>query len=264
MTELGGKVGVVTGGASGIGRAIAVRLIAEGMSVVIADIEKSALEATAAEIGAVAIHTDVSSMARVSALADAVRERFGTVHLLCNNAGVGSIAPIDQMTLADWQWILGVNLMGTIHGVSAFLPMLRANADGGHIVNTASTSGFLPTPSLGGYTVTKYAIVAFSETLALELAAEAPAIGVTLLCPGPVRTNIKASSRNRPASLGVGALTDKDLESSPEAAQLSWLDPADVAEIMLAAVRRGDLYAFTHPDMTQLIAERHRLIAKAF
>lgn len=257
------KVAIVTGGASGIGKGIAARLVAEGMQVVIADIEQTALDAAAAEIGAVGIRTDVSSLDSVEALADAVQRRFGAVHVVCNNAGIGSVASIADMKIADWKWILGVNLFGVIHGVQVFLPMLRANPGGGHIVNTASTSGFIPMATLGGYTVSKYAVTALTETLALELAADGAKVGVTLLCPGPVRTNIKASTRNRPAAL-AGGLADMDLEGSPDAAQLSWLDPAEVGEIVVRAMRRGDLYAITHPDMAPMVAARHRLIAEAF
>lgn len=261
--DFAGKVAVVTGGASGIGKGIAARFVAEGMRVVIADIEPAALDAAATEIGAVGVVTDVSSRDSVAALAGAVRQRFGTVHVLCNSAGVGSIAPIAEMTEADWKWILGVNLFGVIHGVELFLPMLRANPEGGHIVNTASTSGFIPMATLGGYTVSKYGVMALSETLALELADEGSNIGVTVLCPGPVRSNIKASTRNRPSAL-AGGLADMDLETSEIGAQMSWLDPADVGGIVVRAMRRGDLYAITHPDMAPMIAERHRLIAEAF
>ena len=141
LKNLSGKVAVVTGGASGIGRGIATRLVEHGMQVVIADIEQSALDRTAAEIGATAIRTDVSSLESMRALAENVRARFGTVHVVCNNAGVGSVARLESMTSADWQWMLGVNLWGVIHGVSVFLPLLKANPDGGHIVNTASMGG---------------------------------------------------------------------------------------------------------------------------
>src|SRR5262245_33434334 len=136
LANLSGKIAVVTGGASGIGRGIASRLLAQGMKVVIADIEQSALDSTAAALGVTGIRTDVSSLESVQALAEEVKRRFGTAHLICNNAGVGSVARLADMTAADWQWMLGVNLWGVIHGVQAFLPMLKMNSEGGHIVNT--------------------------------------------------------------------------------------------------------------------------------
>ena len=264
LRDLAGKVAVVTGGASGIGKGIAQALIAEGMQVVIADVEPAALEATAAEIGAMGLKVDVSSMESVQALADQVLERFGAVHVLCNNAGVGSNATIADMTPTDWQWILGVNLMGVIYGTRAFLPALRANADGAWIVNTASMSGFRIVPSLGGYGVTKFGVMAFSETLALELEAEGAAIGVSILCPGPVHTNIKASSRNRPGALGGGALEDIDLELTEDGRRLRWMSAREAGDLVLKAIKGGDLYVLTHPEMGPMVEERHRAIEAAF
>ena len=264
ITDLSGKVAVVTGGASGIGRGIASRLIAQGMKVVIADVEQAALDRTAAELGVTGIRTDVSSLESVRALADEVRSRFGTAHVVCNNAGVGSVARLENMTVADWQWMLGVNLWSVIHGVNAFLPMLKANAEGGHIVNTASMGGFATLPGMGGYTTTKFAVIAFSETLHAELAAERSRVGVTVLCPGPVRSNIHLSQRNRPASLGAGGLADSDLEHSPVGAALTWLDPEQVGDVVVRAIRRGDLYALTHPGLAGIPAARQARIAAAF
>ncbi|MGH7058491.1 MAG: SDR family NAD(P)-dependent oxidoreductase, partial [Acetobacteraceae bacterium] len=191
-----GKAAVVTGGASGLGKGIAQCLIEEGMRVFIADVEEPALSRTAAEIGATGIRTDVSDWTSVQSLARTVRERAGAVHVVCNNAGVGSMGRIADLSIDDWRWMLGVNLWGVIHGVQAFLPLLRANPDGGHIVNTASIGGLTTMPGLGAYAVSKYGVVALSETLAQELAEDRSAVGVTVLCPGPTRTNIKRSSRN--------------------------------------------------------------------
>jgi NAD(P)-dependent dehydrogenase (short-subunit alcohol dehydrogenase family) len=264
MTNLVGKVAVVTGGASGIGRGIAARLIAQGMQLVIADVEQTALDSTAAALGAIGIRTDVSSLESVEALAKEAQNRFGTVHVLCNNAGVGSVARLEKMTRADWQWMLGVNLWGVINGVSAFLPLLKANPEGGHIVNTASMGGLATLPNLGGYTTTKFAVVAFSETLAAELAEDQSRVGVTVLCPGPVRSNIKLSHRNRPASLPAGGLVDSDLEKTDEGAAMPWLDPEQVGDVVVRAIRRGDLYALTHPEMAALTTARHERIAAAF
>jgi NAD(P)-dependent dehydrogenase (short-subunit alcohol dehydrogenase family) len=264
MKDLAGKVAVVTGGASGIGKGIAKRLKAQGMQVVIADIEPGPLEATAAELGVTGLPVDVTDYDAVEALAAETVRRFGAVHLICNNAGVGSTAKIADMSLQDWRWILRVNLWGVINGVKAFLPRLLANPDGGHIVNTASMSGFTPLATLGGYTTSKYAVVGLSETLALELEQDGAKVGVTVLCPGPVRSNIKASSRNRPAALAGGALTDSDIEKDPIAAQMRWLDPDQVGDIVVRAIKRGDLYALTHPEMAPQVAARFEAIAEAF
>lgn len=264
LKEFAGKVAVVTGGASGIGKGIAVRLVAQGMRVVVADVERDALLAAADELGATPIHADVSSLDSVRALADEVLRRFGAVHVVCNNAGVGSVAEIERMTIDDWRWLIGVNLFGVIHGIHAFLPLLKANADGGHIVNTASMSSFATRATLGGYGTTKFAVIALSETLAAELAEQQSAVGVTVLCPGPVRTNIKTSLRNRPAGLAQRGLADKDLEATPHGAKMRWLTPDEVGDIVVRAIRRGDLYAITHPELAWLPAERLARIAAAF
>jgi NAD(P)-dependent dehydrogenase (short-subunit alcohol dehydrogenase family) len=264
MTDLAGKVAVVTGAASGIGLGIARKLKAEGMQLVLADIEPGPLQGAASELGAVAVPTDVSDWTSVEALAQEVDRRFGAVHVVCNNAGVGSTARIADMELSDWRWILGVNLWGVIHGVKAFLPRLLANPDGGRIVNTASMAGLSALATLGGYTVSKYGVVALSETLAQELEEDGAKVGVTVLCPGPVRSNIKASSRNRPAALAGGALADSDLENDPVAAQMRWIDPDAAGDVVVRAIRRGDLYAFTHPEMAPLVDARFKAIAEAF
>jgi NAD(P)-dependent dehydrogenase (short-subunit alcohol dehydrogenase family) len=261
MKQLAGKVAVVTGGASGIGKAIARRLAAQGMTVVIADVEQAALSSAAAEMGALGILTDVSSFESVQALADEVKRRFGCVHVVCNNAGVASTARISDMELADWKWLLGVNLWGVIHGIKAFLPMLQANPAGGHLVNTASVAGFHATPDLGGYTVSKFAVVALSETLAQELQAQGSNVAVTVLCPGPVSTRLGSSQRNRPASM-AGAFVDRDLEAT-DAGAMRWIGPDSVADVLLKAMQRGDLYAFTHPELALLVLDRHRMIESA-
>jgi NAD(P)-dependent dehydrogenase (short-subunit alcohol dehydrogenase family) len=264
LPELAGKVAVVTGGAAGIGKGIAAALAAEGMQVVIADVEEGALAAAATELGAASVHTDVSDPASVERLAAETIERFGAVHVVVNNAGVGPWGRIDELTLDDWRWVLGVNLWGVIHGVTTFLPLLERNADGGHIVNTASMAGLAPVPALGAYCVAKYGVVALTETLALELDQAGSKVGVTVLCPGPVRTNIKSSSRNRPRGLGDGRLRDRDLEQDPARQDDRFLEPEEVGAITLDAIRRGELYAITHPEFFARVERRHERLVQAF
>lgn len=259
-----GKVAVVTGGASGIGRALAERLIAEGLHVVIADIEEASLAQTAAEIGATGIRTDVSSAESMQALADAVMARFGRVDMVCLNAGVGSGGAIADMTVSDWNWLLGVNLYGVINGVGAFLPLLEANPEPTRLTVTASLAGFHVTPGLGGYCVTKFAVVAYVEGLAMELAGKGSQVGVTMLCPGPVSTRLGSSHRNRPEALSGGHLQDADLEQTEEGSLLRWLPPAQVVQILLDAIDRGELYAFTHAEFADEVRQRHARIDAAY
>jgi NAD(P)-dependent dehydrogenase (short-subunit alcohol dehydrogenase family) len=263
VNDLRGKVAVVTGGASGIGKGIGGALVAEGMSVVLADVEVPALEATAAELGAVGIPTDVSDAASVRELADATLERFGAVHVVCNNAGVGPVGWLADTTLDDWRWLVDVNLWGVIHGVTTFLPILERNPEGGHIVNTASLAGLAPYPRLGAYCVTKYGIVALSETLAIELEQRGSRVGVTALIPGLVRTNANHPSRNRPARLAPGGLHDHEAEGDPEYT-MRVLEPREVGAIAVGAIKRGDLYAVTHPDLFAAVEERQARVAAAF
>ena len=263
LPDLAGKVAVVTGGASGIGKGIAARLVAEGAQVIIADIQRDAMEATAAEIGAVGIQTDVSDPASVDALAGAVLDRYGTVHVVCNNAGIGPLAPVADLTLDDWRWMIGVNLWGVIHGVHTFLPVLKRNREGGHIVNTASMAGLVAGPRLGAYAAAKYGVVGLTEVLAAELAADNSRVGVSVLCPGTVHTNIGTSSRNRPADLPDAGFKDIDIELEDNP-RYRWIYPADAGAVVVRAIKRGDLYALTHPDWYPLVAERHEAIAEAF
>ena len=263
LPDLAGRVAVVTGGASGIGKGIAAQLVAEGARVVIADIQRDAMEAAAADIGAVGVLTDVSDPSSVDALATAVLDRYGAVHVICNNAGIGPLAPVADLTLDDWRWMIGVNLWGVIHGVHTFLPVLKRNRDGGHIVNTASMAGLVAGPRLGAYAAAKYGVVGLSEVLAAELAADNSRVGVSVLCPGTVHTNIGTSSRNRPADLPDAGFKDIDIELEDNP-RYRWIYPADAGAVVVRAIKRGDLYALTHPDWYPMVAERHEAIAEAF
>jgi NAD(P)-dependent dehydrogenase (short-subunit alcohol dehydrogenase family) len=271
VDDLAGKVAVVTGAASGIGRAMADRFAGEGMKVVLADVERPVLEQAAAEMAAagfdvLAVPTDVSVAAEVDALAATTLEHYSDVHLVCNNAGVGSRGlPIAELPRADFEWVMAVNLFGVIHGLQAFLPRLRANDDG-HIVNTASVSGFIHLPRMGPYNASKAAVLALSETLRFELEAEGSHVGVSVLCPSWTRTNISTSDRNRPERFAYTVETDKLAEiaeyKARRRAQLATLalEPADVAAQVLDAVKANRFYVLTHPESRDVFAERARRI----
>ncbi|RPI12164.1 MAG: SDR family NAD(P)-dependent oxidoreductase [Actinobacteria bacterium] len=259
MRDLEGKVAVVTGGASGIGRAMAAQFAADGMQVVIADVEAPALEATSGELGVVGVQTDVGDAASVQALADHVCDRFGTVHVLCNNAGVGGGGQIADLTLADWKWVLDVNLWGVIHGLHSFLPRILANPDGGHVVNTASMAGLFASAGMGPYNATKFAVVAISETLSKELQAAGSSVGVSVLCPGFVRTNIFDSQRNRPDALrnatkavGDARLRNDILKGFLETA----MNPAEVALQVRDAIVEDRFWITTHPEFFTAVTQR--------
>jgi NAD(P)-dependent dehydrogenase (short-subunit alcohol dehydrogenase family) len=206
MREFRDKVAVVTGAASGIGRGLANRFAAEGMKVVLADIEEKALAETEAELrskGArvLAVRTDVSRTEDVEALADKSVDAFGAVHVLCNNAGVAVPGVSWELTVADWEWVLGVNLWGVIHGIRVFVPIMLAQDEEGHIVNTSSTAGLLSSPGIPIYNVTKHGVVTLSEILLQELAMSGAKVKASVLCPLYVDTRIADSDRNRPTEL---------------------------------------------------------------
>jgi NAD(P)-dependent dehydrogenase (short-subunit alcohol dehydrogenase family) len=270
MDTIEDKVAVVTGAASGIGRALASRFAAEGAKVVLADVEVEALEKAAAEIegtGAevLAVPTDVSDRAAVEGLRDAAVERFGAVHVVCNNAGVASGGTLWTATDEDWDWVVGVNLMGVVHGVQAFTPLMIEQGEG-HIVNTASVAGMIAPPFMGIYNATKHAVVALSESLHGELALLAPGVGVSVLCPGWVNTRIHESDRNRPEEATgpteeeVDATFGVDFREVVGGLIKDGLDPEEVAGLVLDAVRARRFYVFTHPDWTPLLEERFRRI----
>ena len=259
MRNFQGKVAVVTGAASGIGFGLAQRAAAEGMRVVLADIERTALAAAESELrqgGAdvLAVATDVANAASVQALHDRALAHFGKVHLLCNNAGVGLGGPTWELTLDDWNWILGVNLWGVIHGVRTFVPGMLAHGEEAHVVNTASMAGLLAGPYMSAYTATKHAVVGLTESLHHELGLVGGRVGVSVLCPGWVNTRIADADRNRPADLSrtVDHSTRPEraaMEAMGRAALASGMAPTAVADIVFAAIRERRFWIFTDHDM---------------
>lgn len=270
MDDLQGKTAVVTGAASGMGFAFAEAFLAAGMSVVLADVETAALDAAAEQLGAVgtvvAVRTDVSNEASVLALRDAALDRFGRVHVVCNNAGVGGTRnPVGELDTTDWQWVLGVNLWGVIYGCQAFLPHLRSHGDG-HIVNTASVAGHLSLPFMGPYNVAKHGVVTLSETILHELAHAGSTVGVSVLCPGFVATRLIDADRNRPEHLTRPLATAGDparLVQEREAARellAQRKPPAEVAQLVVDAVRQRRFWIFTDDQFNDAMAVRHRSI----
>ncbi len=213
------------------------------------------------------VRTDVSQAQQVEALARAALDEFGGVHILCNNAGVGGAAGLVwERTIADWQWVLGVNLWGVIHGVRTFIPIMLRQGTEGHIVNTASMAGLLSIPMLATYGVTKHGVVTLSESLYLELQSIGAPIGVSVLCPGFVNTNIADSARNRPPELANEG-GEPELTPQQQAAQemmramlRSGMSPAAVADRVLAAIRDERFYVLTHPEMKPAVEDRMRRI----
>ena len=265
MERLEGRTAVVTGGGSGIGEGLAHACRAAGMRVVLADVEEDEAARVAddvRELGgeAVAVRADVSSFESVEELAARAYEAFGDVRLLCNNAGVLAVSPLVETPETDWEWTLGVNLMGPVHGVRAFAPRMRAQGGEAHIVNTASVAGTYAVGGLpiGVYTASKFALVGYSEALRLELAPDG--IGVSVLCPGGVATRIREAGRNRPHALGGPAAVPPDASggAAPREGRPPGMDPREVGERVLAGVRANRLYVFTHPDQRAPVEERHR------
>jgi len=268
MELAAGKVAVVTGAASGIGLALAERFARAGLDVVLADVEQPALRAAAEKIAGLggrtlAVPTDVSDEAAVSALAAAAIDRFGSVHVVCNNAGVASLADPWFGPLSAWKWVLGVNLWGVIHGIRAFLPLLAAQGEG-HIVNTASIAGLIPglDPI---YDATKHAVVAISEDLFQAMNVAMVPIGVSVLCPGWVHTSIAQADRNWPQTLGEvpeRAATSEVTEPHLQRAIDEGMAPAAVADLVADAITANRFWVFTDPRATQIALDRWQRIAE--
>jgi NAD(P)-dependent dehydrogenase (short-subunit alcohol dehydrogenase family) len=265
MKEFNGKVAVITGAASGIGRAIAERCVNEGMSVVLADVDEADLAEAETELkaagGAVlAVRTDVSKRSDVEQLAHKAFNAFGQVHLLFNNAGVGAGGAAWEATWNDWEWVIGVNLWGVIHGVKVFTPLMLAQNTECHIINTSSAAGLAVGGLSAPYSVTKHGVVALSESLYLTFQQRNSLVKVSVLCPGMVRTNIGNADRHRPAEL-----RNEPVPMTPElqaglaafkAALEAGMPPLQVADAVFDAIRKEQFYILTDPDWTEVIQLR--------
>jgi NAD(P)-dependent dehydrogenase (short-subunit alcohol dehydrogenase family) len=268
MKEFTGKVAVVTGAASGIGLAMAERFAAEGMEVVLADIEDAALAAAAEKLSAagataLAVRTDVSKAAELEALAARTADVFGATHILCNNAGVPPVVGATwELSEADWQWVLGVNLWGVLHGLHAFVPRMIAQASEGHIVNTASVAGLLSAPWAATYDVAKHGVVTLSESLHRELDLAGSKIKASVLCPAWVKTDLMGGARNRPPELRDNG------DARPSGAQAAMMeqvfqqsvatgtDPAGIADAVVTAIREERFYILPHPQWKDQVRAR--------
>jgi NAD(P)-dependent dehydrogenase (short-subunit alcohol dehydrogenase family) len=254
-----GQVAAITGAGSGIGRELALACAARGMAIAVADIELAAAEQTVAllvERGARAFaqRVDVTDTEQLETFAARTFAEFGACHLLCNNAGVLVLGPLLAAQRADWDWLIEVNLFGTINGVQAFVPRMLASQQPAHVLNSVSLRGIAAAPSCGVYAASKFAALGFTETLRLELAEKN--IGVTALCPWSVNTGIMTSERNRPGSSGTGLSAD-DIETLKRAGKNPiTIEANQVAQLALEAIEDNELYAITHPCAQKLLEER--------
>ena len=270
MREFENRVAVITGGASGIGESLVMACAQAGMHCVVADIEGDAAERVAEAVRshgrrALAVQVDVAKADNLEALAARTYDEFSACHLLCNNAGVLVLGPLQEGRSEDWEWLLGVNLRGVLHGVQAFLPRMLTQGGGRHIVNTASLSGLIALPGVGMYTTTKFAIVGFSECLRMDLAREG--IGVSVVCPGGVQTRIMESRRNRPSGAHSTAISDDELSRVAAAGNAptdELVEPDLVARAILEGVRENALYIITHPHHRGLVEKRCQELLSAY
>jgi NAD(P)-dependent dehydrogenase (short-subunit alcohol dehydrogenase family) len=259
MDEFEGRVAVVTGAASGIGLATATRLAEEGMRVVLADIDRDPLDAAVSKLKGqgheiLGVPTDVSQRDAIQQLADETLNAFGQVNIVHNNAGVVRAGRLEELSIADWEWVLGVDLWSVIYGVKTFLPLIR-EAGEGHIVNTASSAGLQSSHEIGPYNVAKFGVVAISETLQLELLSEGSAIGASVLCPGAIATRITESERNRPDAV-ADTETNQRFRFLASKIVGDGQSPESVAERIVHAIRAKEFWILTHPDWIDVLRKR--------
>lgn len=262
MRELRHRVAVITGAASGIGLALAGRFAAAGTSLVLADVEDDPLQVAVSELAdsgaeVLAVRTDVSVADDVEALAAAAYERYGAVHIICNNAGVVHRGAAWEQSLEDWEWVLGVDLWGVIHGVRAFVPRMLEGGHVGHVVNTASVAGLVPFQDIASYDVAKAGVVSLSESIYLDLASREAPIGISVLCPGLVNTRIFESERNRPRGMPENG---ESMAGSPSQHSPETIDADEVAEQVLDAIREDRFWVLPHPEYADVARQRAREI----
>ncbi len=249
VRDVAGKGAFITGGASGVGLGMAKAFLAAGMRVAIADIRADHLEQAVAELGSQvhAIQLDVTDREAFARAADETERALGKVHVLCNNAGVNLFNDISEATYQDWDWILGVNLGGVINGVVTFVPRIKAHGERGHVVNTASMAAFIAGPGAGIYTVSKFAVLGLSDALRWSLLPHG--IGVSVVCPGLVKSKIYESALVRPPHLSTHVTPpDEEIMSILPSLHEAGMDPEEVGQKVLRAIQRNDFYVFTHPD----------------
>lgn len=270
MKDFKDKVAFITGGAMGLGLSMAEAFTREGAKVVLADIDEAALAIAEARIKALqgrvaTVRCDVTDRNSVRAAALKAVEAFGKVHIAVNNAGVASGGPIGSVPERDWDWIIDVNLKGVVYGTETFVPLIKSHGEGGHIINVASMAGMVSPPNLEPYCATKFAVVAMSEGWAAQLAPMG--IGVSILCPGFVKTRIHESQRNKQVKYGsqeAGGSGLGDTQEQASSAVLSGINPEIVGARVAEAVKAGELYIFTHPEMRPFVEARFQAILAAF
>ncbi len=267
MDSFAGKTAVVTGGGSGLGRAMVLAFAARGMNTVLADVDMAAAESVAEEcralgVKALALPCNVTDRASVKAVADRAFAEFGGVHVLCNNAGVVTFKPTADLTDSDWDWVMGVDLDGVINGLLAFLPRIVAQGEGGHIVNTSSSAGLYPHQGIIAYSAAKYGVMALSEELRMAL--EQFGIGVSVLCPGLVPTRIHESARNRPAELGGPETPSRGAEAVGASMAASPITAAVVGQLVAQAIADNQLYIVTHASTRAGVEARREALREAY
>jgi NAD(P)-dependent dehydrogenase (short-subunit alcohol dehydrogenase family) len=271
MENLTGKTAFVTGGAGGIGFAMAQAFLNEGMNVAILDVDQAALDTAVSQLRGsnaqvVGLQLDVTDRAQFASVADQVERQLGPIHVVCNNAGVYRGGTLDNVTYEDWDWVLGVNVGGVVNGLQTLVERIKRHGQGGHIVNTASMAGVVASSGMGVYNASKFAVVGMSESLRMDL--EPHGIGVSVLCPGMVRTRILESERTRPAAYDV---QDENAQAAADAqsemmhlAMNTGIDAADVADLVVQGVKENQFYLFPHPEMKLSAEERSRALLDAF